>query len=199
MKPRSQYLRVMQIGETAVTQRAHEIQRERGAFVAAQQQRRIRLARFGGELGAIHEIAAERRQRDAVARLGVRRSGLGVLAGHAADANDRLLQSVQQHEAHLQQDLELLGDLVRLALLERLGAVAAHEQELAAALRFGQTLAQLFDFPRHHERRQSSIARPRCSRVSRDPCNAAVEPRGGRSSLLDARRQCRWYAWWELF
>ena len=147
-------LRVMQVGETAVAQRADEIQRERGAFVAAQQQRRIRLARLGGELGTIDEIAAERRQRDAVARLGVGRSGFGVLAGHAADANDRLLESVQQHETHLQQDLELLRDLVRFALFERLGAVAAHEQELVATLRVGETLAQLLDFPRHHERRQ---------------------------------------------
>ena len=32
-------LRVVQVGEAAVDQRAHEIQRERGALVAAQQQR----------------------------------------------------------------------------------------------------------------------------------------------------------------
>ena len=36
-----------------------------------------------------------------------------------------LLESVQQHETHLQQDLELLRDLVGLALVEGLGAVAA--------------------------------------------------------------------------
>ena len=158
--------RVMQIGEAAVTQRAHEIERERGAFVAAQQQRGIGLARLGGELGTIHEIAAERRQRDAVARLGVGRTRLGVLAGHAADANDGLLESVQQHQAHLQQDLELLGDLVGLALLEGLGAVAAHEQELVADLRFGEPLAQLFDFPRHHQRRQPRKRGDRCSRAA---------------------------------
>ena len=38
--------RVMQVGEAAVAQRAHEIERERGALVAAQQQRRIGLARL---------------------------------------------------------------------------------------------------------------------------------------------------------
>ena len=73
-------LRVMQVGEAAVEQRAHEVQRERRALVAAQQQLRIRLARLGGELGTIDEVAAERRQRDAVARLGVGRARLGVLA-----------------------------------------------------------------------------------------------------------------------
>ena len=45
-EPEVPVLRVMQVGEAAVTQRAHKIQRERGAFVAAQQQGRIRLARF---------------------------------------------------------------------------------------------------------------------------------------------------------
>ena len=147
--------RVMQIGEAAVTQRAHKIERERGAFVAAQQQCGIRLACLGGELGTIHEIATERGQRDAIARLGIRRSGFGVLARHAADTNDGLLETVQQHEAHLQEDLELLRDLVRLAFLEGLGAVAAHEQELAADLRLGETLAQLLDLPRHDERWQT--------------------------------------------
>ena len=37
-------LGVMQVGEPAVDQRPHEVQRERGALVAAQQQLRIRLA-----------------------------------------------------------------------------------------------------------------------------------------------------------
>ena len=146
--------RVMQVGEAAVTQRTYKIERERGAFVAAQQQRGVRLTCFRGELGAIHQIATERGQRDAVARLGIRRSGFGVLARHAADANDGFLETVQQHEAHLQEDLELLCDLVRLAFLKGLGAVAAHEQEFATDLRLGETLAQLLDLPRHDERWQ---------------------------------------------
>ena len=45
-EPEIPVLRVMQVGETAVTQGAHKIERERGALVAAQQQRRIRLACF---------------------------------------------------------------------------------------------------------------------------------------------------------
>ena len=191
--------RVMQVGEAAITQRAHEIQRERRAFITAQQQRGIRFARLGGEFGTVHEIAAERRQRDAVAGLGIGRTRLGVLAGHAADADDGLLESVQQHEAHLQQDLELLGDLVGLALLESLGAVASHEQELAADLRFGEPFAQLFDFPRHDQRRQARQRCDRCSRAPADRCIEAAGPQNGRSSLLDARRQCRGYAWWEVF
>ena len=37
----------MQVGEAAIDQRAHEIQRQRGALVAAQQQLRIGGARLG--------------------------------------------------------------------------------------------------------------------------------------------------------
>ncbi len=51
-------LRVMQIGEAAVDQGAHEIQGERGALIAAQQQLRIRLALRRGEAGPIDVVAA---------------------------------------------------------------------------------------------------------------------------------------------
>ena len=51
--------------------------------------------------------------------------------------------------------LSFLAICVGLALFEGLGAVAAHEQELVAALRFGEVFTELFDFPRHHQRRQS--------------------------------------------
>jgi hypothetical protein len=52
----------MQIGEAAVDQRADEIDGERRAFVAAQQQLRIRLARGGGEVGAVDDVATVGRQ-----------------------------------------------------------------------------------------------------------------------------------------
>jgi hypothetical protein len=74
-------LRMMQIGEAAVDQRAHEIQRERGALVAAQQQLRIRLALRRAESGPIDVVAAVARQGQAVARLSIRRARLGILPG----------------------------------------------------------------------------------------------------------------------
>ena len=46
-EPQIPVFRMMQVGEPAIDQRAHEIQRQRRALVAAQQQLRIRLARLG--------------------------------------------------------------------------------------------------------------------------------------------------------
>ena len=148
-------LRVMHVREAAVDQRAHEVEGERGALVTAQQQLRVRLAVDGRERGPVDEVAAIARQRDAVARLRVRRPRLRELARDASDAYHRLLESVQQHDAHLQQDLELARDGVGVAVGEALGAVAPLQQEALAPLRRSQFRLQLVDFPGHDDRRQA--------------------------------------------
>jgi hypothetical protein len=56
---------------------------------------------------------------------------------------------VQQHDAHLQQDFQLLRDLIRFAVGERFGAITALEQKCLSALRGCQPLAQGLHFPRH--------------------------------------------------
>ena len=88
-------LRVMQVGKTAIDQGAHEIQRQGRPFIAAQQQQRIRFSRSRRELGMVDDIAAIRGQRDPVACLGIGGSRLGILPGHATDANDGLFESVR--------------------------------------------------------------------------------------------------------
>jgi len=50
-------LGMVQVGETAFDQRANEVQRQRGAFIAAQQELRIGRARFRRELGAVDDVA----------------------------------------------------------------------------------------------------------------------------------------------
>ena len=147
-------LGMVQIGETAIDQRPNKIQCQRRPLVAPQQQLGIRRARLGGEFRAIDEIAAVARKREPVAGLHVRRAGLGVLPGHAPDADDRFLQPVQQHETHLQENLQLFRDGVGFAVGERLGAIAALQQERLPALGGGQTLAQRLHFPGDHDRRQ---------------------------------------------
>ena len=122
-------LGVVEIGEAAVDQRADEVERERGALVAAQHAPGIGTAILGGERQPVDEVAAVGRQRDVAARLEVLGARLGVLAGEAADADHPLLRAVHQHQAHLQQDLELAGDDLGRAVVEALGAVAALEQE----------------------------------------------------------------------
>ena len=60
-------LRMMQVGKSAIHQRAHEVQRQRRALVAAQQQLRVGAPGLGREFHAIHQITAIRRQRHAIA------------------------------------------------------------------------------------------------------------------------------------
>jgi hypothetical protein len=62
---------------------------------------------------------------------------------------------VREHQTHLQQDLETLGDLVGLAVLEALRAIASLQQEALAALRRCKLFAQALDFPGDHDRRQT--------------------------------------------
>ncbi len=153
-EPEVPILRVMQVSETTVDERADKIQGERRTLIATQQQLRVRRTRLSRELRTVHEIPAIAREGHAVARLGVHRPGLGVLPGHAADTDNGLLQAMQQHEAHLQHDLQLLRDRVRFAIREGLGAVAPLEQEGLSPLGGGQALAQRVDFPGHHDGRQ---------------------------------------------
>jgi len=54
---------------------------------------------------------------------------------------------VQQHQGHLQQDLELARDLAGLAVGEGLGAISALEQEALAALRLGDLALERVDLP----------------------------------------------------
>ena len=147
-------LRVVQVGEAAVDERADEVERERRAFVAAHQAARIGRARCGVEGRAVHEIAAVGRKREAVARLRVARAGLRVLAGEAADAGHAALAALHQHQAHLQQDLEARGDRARLAAVERLRAVAALEDEALPGRGLGKLRAERVDLEAGDERRQ---------------------------------------------
>src|SRR3984885_397184 len=142
-------LRVMQIGEASVDERAHEVERERGAFVAAQQQFWVGLALRRAKARAVDVVAPIARERHAAAGLGVRRTWLGILSGESADADDGLLQPLQQNQAHLQQDLQPPSDVVRLAILEALRAIASLQQKRGAALRPRELGAQRLDFPRH--------------------------------------------------
>src|SRR5215468_10615172 len=146
---------MVQVGEAALHQRADEIQGERRTFVPPQQQIRIRRAGFSRELGPVDEIAAIARQRESPPRLAVGRAWLGILPGHASHADDGLLQPMHEHEAHLQEDLQLLGDRVGLAVDECLGAVAALQQEGFAALGGSEPGAQFLDLPGHDDRRQA--------------------------------------------
>ena len=91
---------------------------------------------------------------DAVARLEVVRARLGILTGETTDAHHGHLHAVNQHQRHLQQDLEPVGNDFGPAFVKNLGAVAALQQEAIARLGLGELLPQVEDFPGRHQRRQ---------------------------------------------
>ena len=88
--------------------------------------------------GTIDQIAAIAGQGDAIAGFEVVRARLGVLAGEAAHADHAALAAERQHQAHLQQNFEFVGDGARVAMIVAFGAVAALEEKAFAAGGFGQ-------------------------------------------------------------
>ena len=147
-------LGMVQVGEAALHQRADEVERHGSALVAAQQELRVGPAGFGGELGAVDVIAAIGGQADAVAGFQIGGAGLGVLAGEASDADHGPARADHQHQRHLQQDFERVGDADRRAIDEALGAIAGLQDELAPFGGFGKLVAQAQDFPTGDQRRK---------------------------------------------
>ncbi len=101
---------VVQVGETAVDQRADEVHRHRRTRVRLDHATRIGPARCERELRRVDHVAAIAGQRDLADGLAVGRTRLGVLAGEPAHAHHRLAHAVHEHQAHLQQHLEAVGD-----------------------------------------------------------------------------------------
>ena len=93
-------------------------------------------------------------QGHAVFAFGVGGARFGVLTGEAANANDGLLGTLDEHKAHLQQDLQLARDRVGFAIGETLRAITALEQEALATCRLGQLTFQGCDFPACDQGRQ---------------------------------------------
>ncbi len=118
-------LGMTKIGESTLGKRADEVEGHRGARIGFEHALRIRLAGLGREGGAVDNVAAVGRQRLTIPRLDVRRARLRELTRKASDPKDASFQSEDEHETHLQQDLQAVRDEVRSAVLEPFGTVAA--------------------------------------------------------------------------
>ena len=131
-----------EVGETALGERAHEVQRGRRLVVRLHEPLGVRGAcRLGGR-GVVHDVPAEAGQLDAADHLVRRRPRLGELAGDAADLHHRHAERVREHDGHLQDDPQLLTDVHRRELLEALGAVAGLQQEGVAGRHLGERRLQ---------------------------------------------------------
>ena len=114
---------------------------------------------FGGEFGAVDDVAAIDRQLDAAALLGRRGARLGELAGDAADLHHRRSRGIGQHHRHLQEQAEEIADVVGAVLGEALGAIAALQQESLAGGDLRQRLFQVARLAGKDQRRKSGKLR----------------------------------------
>ena len=182
---------MMQIGKAAINQRPHEIHRHRRTRMRLDHAARIGHPRLRGEVRAIDDIAAVAGQGDAVAGLAIGRSRLSVLTGKPAHPHHRHFQPMHQHQTHLQQHLEPVGDHFRITFGKRFRAIATLQQKALAFLCLGQLLFQRQNFARGHQWRQRAqfFLRRRkltCIRIGRQLQRGAIPPAGGRPRIRGA-------------
>jgi hypothetical protein len=122
-------MRVREIGVAAGGEGAQQIERRRRLPIGLELPARIGRARFGGEFGAVDDIAAIGRQFDAAALFRRRRAWLGELAGDTSDFHDGRSRRVSQHHRHLQKQPEEIADVVGAVLGEAFGAIATLKEE----------------------------------------------------------------------
>ena len=125
-------LNAVNVGIAAGREGAQQVQRRRRLGIGLQHALRVGDAGRGGEVEAVHDVAAIARQVHAVHRLGGGTARLGELPGHAPDLDHGKLRSPRQDHGHLQHDLERVADVVGAELGEAFGAVAPLQQERLA-------------------------------------------------------------------
>src|SRR5256714_4924767 len=142
---------MMQVGKTALNQRANEIDRQRRTLIGAQQQRRVWSSLLLGESSAIDHIAAITGQRLPIPSLRISGARLCILARDPPDSGYPLPGSLDEHQAHLQKYFQFPGDGLGITIFETLGAITPLQQETFAARRLSQLLLEVFDFPACHQ------------------------------------------------
>ena len=118
-----------QVGEAALGEGPQEVQRRRRLLVGGHQAPRVGPARLDLEGLVVDHVAPEGLQLHVTDPLGVGRARLGELPGDAPDLDHRHTGRVGQGHRHLQDDLELVPDGVRVEVGEGLGAVARLQEE----------------------------------------------------------------------
>ena len=176
-------MHAVEVGESALGERAQQVERRGGLVVAAHHALRIGTAGDGVEREVVDDVAEVRRQLDAVALLDRRRARLGELARDAADLQRRDAGAVRQHHRHLQDDLELVADVVGRELGERLRAVARVQQEALPSADARRAIPA------------ASAPRPRtraaaCARSS-SMTRRRARPASGHSGCCAAARRCQ--------
>ena len=144
---------VLQIGVAASGEGPKQVQRRGRLAIGLELAARIGLARFGGEVDVVDDVAAVGGQRHSVDGLEVGGARLGELAGDPADLDDRRARREGHHHRHLQKDTEEVADVVGGMLAKALGAVPALEQEGLPRRGGAERALELARLAREHQRR----------------------------------------------
>ena len=143
--------------QTRRGKRPHQVHRGAGVGVRPHQAGGIVVAHRGIRGETVDHVAAVGPQPEGV---GVRRPRLGVLPGDPGHLDHGHARAVGQHHRHLQQGADIGSD-VRLGVVdERLGAVAALQQERLPAGHRGQLVGQFLDLRGDGDRRHALEHRP---------------------------------------
>ena len=153
-------LRMMKVCEAPLDQSADVIQRGRCMKVGLDHTLGIGLATLLAGLQRIHQIAAIDRQFDLSAThaqpFGDAAAWFCILPGDAAHPHNGAPPAVGQHHGHLEQNAQLVGDSLGVAILELFRAVPALQQEAFTRGGLGEQGAKAIDFFRHDQRRQAA-------------------------------------------
>src|SRR5919106_3993813 len=122
-------LGMMQIGKATLDQRANKVQSKRRPFVTAQQELRINGALRVSKPRGVDDAPAVSWQSNAVTGFGFARARLGILTGKSTNTDHSPPATIDQYETHLQQDLELVGNDRRFAIIQTFAAVASLQKK----------------------------------------------------------------------
>ena len=148
-----------EVGEPALGERAQEVERRRRLLVGGHQPRRVGRARLDIEGLVVDHVAAEGRQLDVADPLGAGRARLGELPGDATHLHHRHAGRVGEGHRHLQDDLELVPDGVRVEFVEGLRAVSGLQQKGLAVGHLGQLRGQVARLAGEDQRRHGGQPR----------------------------------------
>ena len=146
-------MHLAEVGVAAGGEGAREVQRGRRRVVHVDEPLRVVHPRLGSEVEAVDGVASVGREGDAISCLGVARARLGVLAGETTDLDHRNAGRVGEHDRHREQHPQLVADVLGGDALERLGAVAALEQERLAPADGCESIAEVVALTGEDERR----------------------------------------------
>ena len=143
---------MVQVGEPPFAEGSNEVEGQRRSFVPANHAEGIGAASVAREFVLVDDVTAVAWERDTCVMLYVARPRFGVLARDSSDAHDSLSRREHDDQTHLQQQLELAGDLLGLAIVERLRAIPPLEQPCVSLLRCGDSRLEMIDLPTGYQR-----------------------------------------------